>query len=790
MKVQVIAHLRSIRYLVWLGVMVVLSLVLAGRPLFNLLGFEFAFAVALVNSVACLDLGAAFVRRKRAETSDDGRSPGHVVIEIWQHATVANLTLLLAPLLIMTLNAFRVRNCDFGFGFKAYLLMPVMSSVVATTWGVLAGIVAGRRKVLSNAMPYLIILSAVIYAVWHFYSTPSVFNYNMFVGYFPGNLYDEHLAFSSPFYWSRVFQLCFLASLFFLVVALVEPTQLRLDPNNIRDKTRVRWLPLAGHFAVGLLTLILWTKSGALGFSVNADDIKKALGARHETDNFIIYYEPGGVIERDIELIAEDHEFRYAQLVRDLGVDMDSKITSFYFTSADQKFKLMGARRVYMAKPWRKEIYMNHSSFPHQVVRHEIAHVVAGEFGDSIFAVSAKKVLGLPVFFNVGMIEGIAVAADWPNHFTHYLTPHQSVKAMIELKLAPPVHKIFSTGFMQFSSARSYTLAGSFVKFMLDRYGAKKLHALYRSGGKFQESYGKPQAAFIKEWRTMIDTIKLPKDAAKIVRERFRRVSIFKRPCAHAIASKRRRVGELASTRRIKSAVRLQRSVCSDVPREPRFQMTLAELLRMDGEIAEASRLLNKIADNDKNISSSLRAEALFELATIAAHKDDWANVKLLLERVKAMPLPPGHRRNVNAQLMATSHAGKAGPALRAYFWPGDEAMGDPILRAGLAAAIIAAEPELPIGHYLMGRVTSGRAKPDVAALSLQRALDLGLKDPLMIRECARLLAISAYRAGDYAQVTRAANLLLKTDNKVMQLYGKDWLERVHWKKHGELPAQ
>ncbi len=779
--------MRSIRYLVWVAILVVLTLVLAGRPLFNLLGFEFAFAIALINSVACMDLGAAFVRRRRSEQVDDG-TPGRVLIALWQQATVANLALLAAPLLIMTLNGFRVRNCDYGFGFKAYLLMPIMSSVAATTCGVLAGIVAGRRRILSNALPYLLVLMAVVYEVWHFYTSPAIFNYNMFIGYFPGNLYDEHLSFTGAFYWSRIFQLSLLTAAFFAVVALVDLKALGLDTRYVRDKAQVRWLAVAGHFVAGVVTIVLWAKSGALGFSVDADDIKAALGGRHETDNFIIYYEPGGVIERDIELIAEDHEFRYAQLVRDLGVDMDTKITSFYFTDAAQKFRLMGARNVYMAKPWRKEIYMNHAGFPHQIVRHEIAHVVAGEFGDSIFSVSVKKLIGLPVFFNVGMIEGIAVAADWPNHFTHHLTPHESVKAMIELKLAPPVHRIFSTGFMQFSSARSYTLAGSVVRFMLDRYGAAKLRELYRSGGKFEQTYGKPQAELISEWRAMIDKIVLPKDAAKIVRERFRRVSIFKRPCAHAIASKRRRVGELVANRRIGKAVALQRDVCSDVPREPRYQLTLAELLRMDGRDDEATPILETIAGNDKNISSSLRAEALFELARIAANKRDWAGVKRILSRAQAMPLPPGHQRNVNAQLMATDYKGKAGDALRDYFWPGDEAARDPIIRAGLAAAIVAAEPNLAIGHYLMGRVTSGRSKPELAVRSLTRALDLGLEDPLLIRETARLLAPSAYRAGNYAAVARAARLLMNTDNTVMKLYGKDWLERIHWKRTGTLP--
>src|SRR5690606_36972577 len=107
----------------------------------------------------------------------------------------------------------------------------------------------------------------------------------------------------------------------------------------------------------------------------------------------------------------------------------------------------------------------------HQVLRHELAHVVAGEFGDPLFGVAARRVLGLPLAFNVGLIEGIAVAADWPDHFVRPLTPHQSVKAMLELGVAPPVEKLLSTGFFQFSAARSYTVAGSFLRFLLETRG-------------------------------------------------------------------------------------------------------------------------------------------------------------------------------------------------------------------------------------------------------------------------------------------------------------------------------
>ena len=37
----------------------------------------------------------------------------------------------------------------------------------------------------------------------------------------------------------------------------------------------------------------------------------------------------------------------------------------------------MGAMRVYIAKPWRREVYLQLADFPHPVFAHELAHVVA-----------------------------------------------------------------------------------------------------------------------------------------------------------------------------------------------------------------------------------------------------------------------------------------------------------------------------------------------------------------------------------------------------------------------------
>ena len=798
------AHWRSRRVRLWAAILILAAGIMAFVPLLEHLGFGFAMIMALLASAAGIDQAAALVRGSRGSLAPDPADPGapadlaaqsprQVLGALWSRAVLVTLGLLGPPLLIICVNGLRVQNCDWLFGVQVFALMTVPSALAATTVGVLVALAVcptsrlGQR--LAAALPLLILLGSVLYGVWRFYATPAVFSYNMFVGYFPGNLYDEEVALHAPFYWARLQQLCMLAAAWALAAVLLDMPSLRLRLLDPRPRG-LRWRAAALALVLGTAASVLYASSGALGFSVDAGDIAQHLGGRYDTEHFVIYYPPGGDIERDIGHIAADHELRYAQVVRALGAAPRERITSFYFGSAEDKFRMMGARGVYMAKPWRHEIYVHHQGFPHPVLRHEIAHVVAAAFGSPVFRVSATTWLGLPLVFNVGLIEGTAVAADWPDHFTRELTPHQSVKAMHELGMAPPVDAVLSTGFLTFSSARSYTLAGSLVRYLLDTYGTRSFHTLYRSGGDFEQAYGKSRETLVREWEAMIDAVHLPPAMAERVRERFRHQGIFQRPCPHAIARARVRAGERWSRGDRAGAITLLRGVCGRAPEEPRYWLDLAGMLVGDGQEQEAEAIYQRLAGDAETTSSSLRARAYLDLAAMLARADARDQAIDLLDRAADLPLDSNLMRNVVAQRFAATHGGPAAPALRGYFWGHTPGYGvDPMVLLGRAALAITAAPKLGLGHYLLGRNLRGRGAPADAAAALARALDLGLPHPLLVREAARHLAEAAYLAGQPARVERGARILMQPEQpQVIRLYGADWLERLHWQRTGTLP--
>src|SRR5678809_1138996 len=100
-----------------------------------------------------------------------------------------------------------------------------------------------------------------------------------------------------------------------------------------------------------------------------------------------------------------------------------------------------------MAKPWRREIYLDHRAFPHSSLRHEIAHAIASAFGDPIFGVAAQRTLGVPTLISPGLVEGLAVALDWPGGYER-LTPHESVRAMQAMGFTPTISELLSLRFL------------------------------------------------------------------------------------------------------------------------------------------------------------------------------------------------------------------------------------------------------------------------------------------------------------------------------------------------------
>lgn len=154
--------------------------------------------------------------------------------------------------------------------------------------------------------------------------------------------------------------------------------------------------------------------------------------------------------------VAEDAAFRFQSLYTWFG-GAPTPIDLYLYRDSAQKRRLMGADRVDMAKPWLRQVNMVLPEYGASVLTHELAHVFAVQFAPAPF--------GVPMRFGVLpdalLIEGVAVAAEWP--LRNGLDPHQWARAMRQLGLAPKLQLLMSpTGFFGQSSERAYTLVSSF----------------------------------------------------------------------------------------------------------------------------------------------------------------------------------------------------------------------------------------------------------------------------------------------------------------------------------------
>src|SRR5690606_16809945 len=128
----------------------------------------------------------------------------------------------------------------------------------------------------------------------------------------------------------------------------------------------------------------------------------------------------------------------------------------------------------YIAKPWRREVYLQPAGFPHPVLGHELAHVVAGSFGAGPFRVAGPLGGWIP---DPGRIEGVAVAAAPRDDGDVAL--EEWAAAMRQVKLLPPLGRVFRLSFLGESSARAYTVAGAFMAWLREQQGAEVVRRWY-----------------------------------------------------------------------------------------------------------------------------------------------------------------------------------------------------------------------------------------------------------------------------------------------------------------------
>lgn len=552
---------------VWLWLPILLQTVLAAVlcfvPLFDLLAYEFCFASTLLCAVTAPIIGLGVGSREDQPTRALSAAMGLALVH-------------LAPgLLLISLNAQRVRNCNYSDGMLFFLLLPCLSSLYGATLGVLIGrLFVGAKaamRALVTAVAVLLPLGLSLYAL---YTQPPIFAFDHLWGYFAGSLYDESIAIDARLWTFRGATLLRILAMGALVMAWE------------------RWARLGTALVVTVLALGVGgvatyehVLGPRLGFRVSREDLARALPIAIERPGLVVHLPPGIEAAKQAA-IADDHAFRLQALLQRLDVTLTQPIHSWVYADANQKAQLMGGRGTMVAKPWLHEIHVHNPEAPHPVVPHELAHAVAAEFGSELLRVSAQH----EILVNMGLVEGFAQAFT-PD--SEDLDLHHWARAMRELKLAPDMRSILGpAGFWTQAPRRAYTVAGSFVRYLLEAYGAAPLKAAYATGN-FAAAYDKPLDSLVTGWETFLAGLTVTPREQHIAAERFRTPSIFARPCAHEIAQ----LSAAAERADPQTAVKLRKEICEHLGNSPAARLELSQSLRgagdLDGFLGIANELLS-----------------------------------------------------------------------------------------------------------------------------------------------------------------------------------------------------
>lgn len=466
-------------------------------PLAGQIGYEFALFTSFFLSIVIAVFVSRFIKDKVKFTSAK------------KELFTSLFILTFFPLAASLIKSFFVFPCSIPDGVLFYLLLVIPNVIAGASVAFIVAWLTKRFRIfLSLVVLFLIALLPVI----EIYRNPQVFFYNPLIGFFPGTIYDEGIPIDVTLISYR-----FIIAFFFFIISVFPFKNFASD----RIKTRFKFIYV---LSLVLVSSLFFYFSPRLGYSSDKERIIGQLSCKLETEHFNIYLPPD-TDEKEKKIIIAEHEYYFEVLKKYYNSAPVKKITSYIFEDDTQKRTLLGAGNADIAKPWLYEIYTETGSRD-QTLKHEISHCFTGDFGVTPFQIASN--------FNPALIEGIAMASEGTfNGFPVDIIVANAYRTGYKVNLG----NLFNHGLSFFTNASSlsYAFAGSFVKFIVEKYGIERFKNLY-STGNFSESYKKDFNQVEKEYLEYLNSIKLTenKNRADIY---FGGRSIFSKVCPRYAAS-------------------------------------------------------------------------------------------------------------------------------------------------------------------------------------------------------------------------------------------------------------
>ena len=780
---------------VWSIILLAWSSILCFFPLLNLLSFEFAFACCLPLSF----LGAhgalrSSPKHKQTPVRIDLLESEEGVWEQWISAFKSVFGVGLIPLVPICLNALRVRNCNWTSGFLFYITLPLFTLFIASGYGLLIKLYLKRSEQSLETLSrtrfktgYALFTALfVIHLLWGgiaFFATPSVDIFSLFMGYYPGAIYDEELIIGQRLLISRVEDLAILS--------------LGLSLFSKRNRA-VKQAIVVSFIAIS----IAWS------FDIHRPSfwVKKRLGGFQESKHFQLYH-PQSWNDKKVKKLLTELEFNYQELKVFFDFDVSRKILVYFYLHPHQKKRLMGANQTLIAKPWQRSIHIHAPYVGDRVITHELAHVFSADIAPFPHHLSMRY----GVLPHMSLIEGLAVAATWTRgrgqSLMSRLTPHEWTAAMRKLEFAPPIERLLNpSSFYGYNSSLAYTMCGSFVRFFRDQHGNSELNKLYYSGGSSDKI-----AESITAWQTWLDQINISEDILNTAQALLNYPSIFYKVCAHELAARRTQASRLEAENKYQEALDIWLTIKNDAPGNQLSLLKRIKLLVLLGQLNQATSLIQKAlgtesllpTTNDENESSTTKTKLMEQnngvsLTHLTKLKLQEWQIDLVLSKDPHIERVEIQKAYQELSIQSLNRPTWRRLAIKSYIYQENipievrqfiaeeffsfQTKYDPLDIAQKLNELIKKHSSLAELYYLLARQKLAQEEFNEAKNLLQKGIDLGLSHHSLIYESLHLLATLSFKQEDYGDAKkRFENLLGKV--KELKILGGEMDELKLWRR-------
>lgn len=725
-----------------------LGVALAWIPLLAVHGVESALAVGLLLPPWVAATAAQYTRTH-------GQTRG---IDLVFRCVGTGLFLWAIPVVILALSSLRIRQCAPWEGLGFMILGPAVGCALAACVGVWVGALVRRARLapwLAAAVP----IGAALLGLWSFYSTPTVYVFGAFAGYFPGAIYDDLVRIPNRYLTYRASMLIAMLALGVLFDALWDPEDARLRLTR-RTRDRVGAVVLA----MGALCVVVasYWHAESLGHGVTEAYVIERLGKTERGTHCVVHL-PRETSPDDSRRTVDDCDFHVARVKARMGLDSTEPVTAYFFRSQREKKTLIGVGRTLIAKPWRREIYLQMAPWPHPVLGHEVVHAVLSEAGRGPFAVASTWGGLVP---NPGIIEGAAVALAWD--IRDGLVPDQWARIMLDRGDLPAADALMSLRFTSLPARRAYMGAGSLVRFLIETRGVEGLLRAYRTGRV------DGLQALETAWHERLESVPVTDRERGIAEVALARTSIFSAVCPHELAKLR---ANLSGDARARDDVRMLetcRAILDIDDAQTRARAALIGALARSGDSEGALRELEALR-------SAIAAPKPIVAAALEAYADaQWTLGRLdeasaVYDELIAIPRTDGRARQAEVKKIGLSGSPEERSLI--YQLMLDHAPGPVVVHLAQSLSAIRSDG---LGSYLAARQILARGRYALALPVLEDAARRGLPTERLERELGRLLGVTNFALGRYDESAeiwterRTLGLAEAADADV-------WLDRIRY---------